>query len=65
MTKRFLSIPEVIAELGVARTTAYRLVREGVLPSTRIGGAGIRVPRSALEQFVQEMEKEARSTTAA
>jgi excisionase family DNA binding protein len=43
MTKRFNTVREVGDLLGISRTAAYELVRNGTLPSVRIGGAGIRV----------------------
>ena len=63
--KRFNSVREVVEVLGVSRTAAYELVRSGALPSVRIGGAGIRVPTSALDAFAKAMEEEAMTNTAA
>lgn len=36
-TKEFFSVEEIIAKLGIGRTTAYRLIQTGELPSIRIG----------------------------
>ena len=36
--KTYLSVKQVCERLPVCKTLVYRLVREGVIPSTRIGG---------------------------
>jgi excisionase family DNA binding protein len=36
--KTYLSVKQVCQRLPVCKTLVYRLVREGVIPSTRIGG---------------------------
>lgn len=64
MTRRFHSVREVVEVLGISRTAAYQLVRNGDLPSVRIAGAGIRVPTDALEAFAQAMEAKAMGTAA-
>ena len=35
--KEFYSIEEIITKLGIGRTTAYRLIQTGQLPSIRVG----------------------------
>lgn len=47
-----LRATEVAAALGVGRATAYELMASGELPTVRIGRA-VRVPRAALERWVQ------------
>lgn len=47
-----LRIPEVAAELRLARSSVYQLIQTGELPVVRIGRA-VRVPRSALESWVE------------
>ncbi len=47
-----LTVREVGRFLRIGRNQAYALVASGQVRSCRIGGA-IRVPRSALEQFVE------------
>lgn len=65
MAQRFCSVREVVETLGISRTCAYSLVRQGVLPSVRVQGSGIRVPMAALEEMICEMEKEAMKHAAA
>lgn len=45
------SVAEIAKQLGVSRNTAYALVRSGTLRSIRVGRQ-IRVPRSALENYL-------------
>jgi excisionase family DNA binding protein len=49
-----LTVDELAAELRIARRSAYDLVASGQIRSVRIGraGKGIRVPRSALNEFL-------------
>lgn len=46
-----LSVQQVAELLEVSRNTAYTLVRSGALRSIRVGRQ-IRVPRSALEDYL-------------
>lgn len=46
-----LSVPEVAKLLKIGRNTAYELVRSRQIRSVRIGRQ-IRVPRSALEEYL-------------
>ncbi len=46
-----LTVKEVAKLLGVSRNTLYRLVRSKKLRSIRVGRQ-IRVPRSALEEYL-------------
>ena len=46
-----LTIPEVAKELRVGRTTVYRLISTGELPSVLVGGSR-RVPAEALDRYV-------------
>lgn len=48
-----LRIPEVARELGIARSLAYEMARDGRLPVVRIGKA-VRVPRRRLEQWIED-----------
>lgn len=47
-----LRIPEVAAELRLARSSVYELIQAGELPVVRIGRA-VRVPRVGLEDWVE------------
>jgi excisionase family DNA binding protein len=50
---RFISLRTVANELGISWRTVRKLVAEGELPAVRIGGV-LRVPRSAMEEFLLE-----------
>jgi excisionase family DNA binding protein len=63
VTKKFVPVREVADLLGIPRTSAYRLVRDGVVPSVTIAGA-IRVPAAALEEFASRLEAEAMAGSA-
>lgn len=52
-----LRIPEVAAELGLARSSVYALIQAGELPVVRIGRA-VRVPRVVLEAWVERRIRE-------
>lgn len=49
-----LRIPEVAQTLGLGRTTVYQLVKDGILPTVRIGRRGVRIPVDALNDWVTE-----------
>ena len=46
------SVAEAGRQLGVGRTTAWALIRQGVLETTRIGGRTL-VTRSSLEELAR------------
>jgi excisionase family DNA binding protein len=46
-----LRIPEVARALGIARSLAYEMARDGRLPTVHIGKA-VRVPRRRLEECI-------------
>jgi len=54
--KLLYRVPEVAGFLSLSRTTVYELVRSGVLPSVRIGGAR-RVRGEDLAQYVDSLER--------
>ncbi len=52
-----LTIDEVIAELRVSRTAFYRWRRRGTGPAeVRLPGGGVRIRRSALQQWLRRLE---------
>lgn len=55
-----LRIPEVAAELRLARSSVYQLIQTGELPIVRFGRA-VRVPRSALEAWIERRLDEQRT----
>lgn len=48
-----LTVEEAAERLGIGRTLAWQLVRQGGLPSVRLGRC-VRVPLSALEAWIAE-----------
>ena len=48
-----LRVPEVARSLGIARSLAYEMARDGRLPVIHIGKA-VRVPRRRLEAWIEE-----------
>ena len=48
-----LRVTEVARTLGIARSLAYEMARDGRLPAVRIGKA-VRVPRRRLEAWIEE-----------
>jgi predicted DNA-binding transcriptional regulator AlpA len=60
MEDRLLSIPQLGAFLGVSRTTAHRLVTNGVFPVVVLTSGRrrrlIRIRQSALERSLRERE---------
>ena len=51
VTSNLLTVPELAIELRIGRNAAYKMVRNGLIRSVKIGKA-IRVPRKALEDFL-------------
>ena len=48
-----LRVPEVARTLGIARSLAYEMARDGRLPTIHIGKA-VRIPRRRLETWIEE-----------
>lgn len=48
-----LRVPEVARTLGIARSLAYEMARDGRLPTVHIGKA-VRIPRRKLEDWIEE-----------
>ncbi len=46
------AIPTVARRLGISTTSARRLIRKGILPSVRVGGA-VRVDPAQLEEWIR------------
>lgn len=49
-----LSVKEAAALLGIGRSTLYRLIERGEIPSVHIGGSR-RIPLSAAHEFVEAL----------
>lgn len=57
--RRAISVDEAAIQLGIGRSLAYELIREGRLRSVRAGNR-ILVPISALEEFLSGQTPESR-----
>lgn len=55
-----LKVEEAAKMLSISRSQAYQLIAEGVLPHVRFGNA-VRVPRRALEAWVEQRTTTGRS----
>ena len=53
-----LTVPQAAKLLQLGRNRTYELASAGVIPSVRIGNT-IRIPRSALERWVEEQARAA------
>ena len=53
--EQYLRPRDIAATLGVSRQAIYKWIREGRLPSVRFGRA-VRVPRTALAEFIQHVK---------
>jgi excisionase family DNA binding protein len=56
--KLLLRVPEAADRLGVGRSTLYLMLARKELPVVRIGAA-VRIPRTALEEWLQKRLAEA------
>ncbi|HIV86865.1 MAG TPA: helix-turn-helix domain-containing protein [Candidatus Pygmaiobacter gallistercoris] len=55
MECRTYTVDEVAQMLGVSASQAYRLVREGLFKSVRIGNA-IRIPKRSFDQWLEPLD---------
>ena len=61
--RRWITVAETAACIGVSLHHAYRMHRRGQLPSFKLPGTGIRIDRKALEEkFRTVIEARARAT---
>lgn len=51
--KKAYSIQELARELGIGRSLAYKLVKEGEIPSIQLGRRKI-VPKAYVDRFLSE-----------
>lgn len=49
-----LTVGEAAKALGISRNVTYALVREGKLPSVRLGAKRLVIPRAALDRFLAD-----------
>jgi excisionase family DNA binding protein len=55
ITKLTLTVPEAAGLLGISRMSAYTAVREGTIPSLKIGRR-VLVPRAALDRLLDQAD---------
>ena len=53
MNHKLLTVPDLCRELKIGQTTAYKLLRSGAIPHTKIGRK-IVIQQSDLQQFIAE-----------
>ena len=58
---RFLTVAKIADELNVAQCTVRRLIHDGALVGVRVGSV-LRVPRSSLEEYLEEQRVNAKWT---
>lgn len=56
---QLLTIADAARLLGISRTTAYHWASTGRLPVVRYGTRGARVPRRALDAYIDRLTDEA------
>ncbi len=54
---KFLTVPEVAAELGISERSVWRLIEEGELPAHRFG-ASTRIRREDLDSYIDRSRRE-------
>ncbi len=47
----FISVPEATLLFGIAKTTVYRLVRQGKIPAINLGTRLVRIDRKVMEEM--------------
>ncbi len=50
--KLVFNVPEAAARLQISRGLCYSLVKQGILPSLKLGARRVVIPKSALEEFL-------------
>ena len=53
----YISVPEAIAIYGVAKSTLYRLIRQGHIPAINLGTRLLRIDRQKLESIFPPRQK--------
>ncbi len=54
IARRVVSIPEAGRMLGIGRSLAYKMAKEGTIPTLALGARRIVVPLAALEKMLAE-----------
>jgi excisionase family DNA binding protein len=56
--REVLTVPEVAGYLGIGTTKCWELVNSGSIPSFRPGGRLVRVRKTELVEWMEQLEKE-------
>lgn len=51
MDRLFISVPEAAIIFGIAKTTLYRLIRQGKIPAVNLGTRLVRIDRKVMENM--------------
>jgi excisionase family DNA binding protein len=54
-----LSIPKAAQELSISRSSMYRLISEGRIPTVNVVGK-MRIKETTLKSFIDQLERESR-----
>jgi len=57
MATKYLTPKEAAIELEVSPTSVVRWVRDGLIPAIRIGHRTIKIPRTAIEQLMNQNQE--------
>ncbi len=60
----YISVPEAIAIYGVAKSSLYRLIRQGYIPAINLGTRLLRIDRQKLESFFPHRKENTKEVTA-
>jgi excisionase family DNA binding protein len=58
MERKLLRVTEVAEMLGIGRSKAYELVARGEIPSVWVAGRCRRVPREALDRWLEQLTED-------
>lgn len=50
-SRPYISVPEAIALFGIAKSTLYRLIRQGQIPAINLGTRLVRIDRAIIEEM--------------
>jgi len=55
--RRLLNVRQVAQEIGLSKTTVWRLVNEGILPTVEVRAGRRRVPSEAVTEFINRRNR--------